>query len=621
MTVSDAGGRVRLYDFYGNPVPAKGGKIAIPLDGRGFFLRGDGRPGSFAALVKAVRESRVEGIEPLATVARDFLAPVGEKPALRLTLTNVLNRPVSGALVVRADGLTLDPPTQRLTFAANETKEITVRVTGGKAAESNAYPLALRFDAGKDGTATHHETLRVNVIARRTVTVDGDLKDWDGALPQTIVAGESAPTVTEAAWYPFKQFDAATGKGVATGYLAYDDQYFYFAAKVADSTPDAGTVRFETRNDDEYFYPAQSYAPRREEAGFGVRWTGHVTPSATGEYTFYTVSDDGIRLWVDDKPVIDNWTDHAATEDRATVRLTAGQRHAIRLEYYQGGGDAVARLLWSAPGKPREVIPASALRADDGKTPGLTAHYFLSRALDKRVAEGTVPAVDFTWNSGAFPDPAYKTAERALETLEWPAGVRRYSYRKDPILPAGNAPNFDNVQIAFNVLPPERKLFDSHPPGTLPGFTTTSDTDYEYALNRVAPAYGGGTEIWRLNAPGMPLKHFYPRQPRSPKDGPVRDGKLAVRQDGGTRIVECAIPWSEIPDVKKRIDAGQTVRFSFRANDDAGVGCLELSRGRSVAKRGGSFHVDWTEHWENQVEFAAEKSPNRAADAKKGKRQ
>ena len=44
-------------------------------------------------------------------------------------------------------------------------------------------------------------------------------------------------------------------QGLATGYLAYDDTNFYFAARIADSTPDEGMVRFETRDDDAYFYP------------------------------------------------------------------------------------------------------------------------------------------------------------------------------------------------------------------------------------------------------------------------------------------------------------------------------------------------------------------------------
>jgi len=48
LTLATAGNHFALYDFYGNPVPAQHGKIVVPLDGRGFFLRGDGKAGSFA---------------------------------------------------------------------------------------------------------------------------------------------------------------------------------------------------------------------------------------------------------------------------------------------------------------------------------------------------------------------------------------------------------------------------------------------------------------------------------------------------------------------------------------------------------------------------------------------
>ncbi len=133
------------------------------------------------------------------------------------------------------------------------------------------------------------------------------------------------------------------------------------------------------------------------------------------------------------------------------------------------------------------------------------------------------------------------------------------------------------------------------------------DTDYEYALNPVAKEYGGGTEIWRLQYPDMPHKHFYPRQPKSPLDGPAKGGQLVSNHEGNMRIVECALPWTEIPQVKKALDAGQPIKFSFRVNDNKGVGCMELSKGRNVAKRNGSFTVDWAEHWANELEFGFEK--------------
>jgi hypothetical protein len=143
----------------------------------------------------------------------------------------------------------------------------------------------------------------------------------------------------------------------------------------------------------------------------------------------------------------------------------------------------------------------------------------------------------------------------------------------------------------------------------MPRYAGYKCTDYEYALNQVAPEYGGGTEIWRLLVPGMPEKHFYPRQPASPYDGPVKSGKLAITHEGSTRITECAIPWSEIPEVKKALDEGKTVKFSFRVNDNNNMGnCMELARERSVSKQNSrAFHASWKEHWANEVEFAFEK--------------
>jgi len=82
----------------------------------------------------------------------------------------------------------------------------------------------------------------------------------------------------------------------------------------------------------------------------------------SGQYRFSTVSDDGIRLWVNGQQVINNWTDHsAATNTSAAITLTAGVKYTITLEYYERGGDATARLQWSYPGQATQTIPQSRL--------------------------------------------------------------------------------------------------------------------------------------------------------------------------------------------------------------------------------------------------------------------
>ena len=66
---------------------------------------------------------------------------------------------------------------------------------------------------------------------------------------------------------------------------------------------------------------------------FSVRWTGQVVPQFSELYTFCTMSDDGVRLWVNTQPVVDNWTDHAPTENCGTIALVGGQSSSIRMEY------------------------------------------------------------------------------------------------------------------------------------------------------------------------------------------------------------------------------------------------------------------------------------------------
>jgi hypothetical protein len=106
--------------------------------------------------------------------------------------------------------------------------------------------------------------------------------------------------------------------------------------------------------------------PSMDGDEFSVRWTGFVKPKYTQTYTFYTVSDDAVRLWIDGKQVINNWTDHSETEDSGTIALQVGKSASVKMEYYEGGGDAVAKLLWSSSSQPKQVIPKEQLSTDSG---------------------------------------------------------------------------------------------------------------------------------------------------------------------------------------------------------------------------------------------------------------
>lgn len=438
MTIANPRGEFILHDFYGNATPSMRGVIVVPLNGQGYYVRTNGAAGSFQRLLAAVKSAQVEGIDPVEIVALDMTAPIQSGPAVRLRLTNVLNRPVTGSLRVEMPGLTMASARRTVRLRGNETATLSFQITRGAPNEASTYPLRAVFESAA-GRVEHAEVLRVNYISRRTIQVDGSLDDWAGCIPQTVAQAVGA-SVTEQAYLPFRDWSRQVSAAPITAYTAYDDRWFYFAAK-APAIVD--TIRYGDRDDDSFFYP-----------------------------------------------------------ERVT---------------------------------------------DNGK-------------------------------------------ERV-----WPAGVRRYSYRKDPDLPSGH-----NIQIAFNVIPEHAKPdMLPYPKGTMPRFCAYQDTDYEFALNRCKD---GGTEVFCLTRVGAVRKHFYPRQPKAALDGgPVPTARLAFR--GST--LECAIPLDFMPEVAAALKKGGPIRFTFRNNEGA---VMELAAGRSVAKVNSlTFHNDWATHWSNSLEFGVER--------------
>jgi hypothetical protein len=101
--------------------------------------------------------------------------------------------------------------------------------------------------------------------------------------------------------------------------------------------------------------------PNMDHDNFSVRWTGQLEPTVSGMYTFTTRTDDGVRLYLDDVLVLENWTAVGANGVSAMKTLVANRRYAIRMEYRESTGAAAARLSWTPPGQPTQVIPKEVL--------------------------------------------------------------------------------------------------------------------------------------------------------------------------------------------------------------------------------------------------------------------
>jgi len=116
----------------------------------------------------------------------------------------------------------------------------------------------------------------------------------------------------------------------------------YFANRWLSGSP--ALVRKDAEID--FDWGSESPGPAIPSDGFSARWTrsAYFQP---GAYRFTATSDDGIRLYVDGRPVIDQWWDHPARTFTGYLRLAAGE-HEIVVEYYENTGRATVQVSWEA---------------------------------------------------------------------------------------------------------------------------------------------------------------------------------------------------------------------------------------------------------------------------------
>ena len=80
-----------------------------------------------------------------------------------------------------------------------------------------------------------------------------------------------------------------------------------------------------------------------------IRWSGDLVPTVSGKYTLAFATDDGCRLYIDGKKMIDSWHNRGVQSDSISLFLEKGRKYELVAEYFDNGGEASAKLYWHAP--------------------------------------------------------------------------------------------------------------------------------------------------------------------------------------------------------------------------------------------------------------------------------
>jgi beta-glucosidase len=130
----------------------------------------------------------------------------------------------------------------------------------------------------------------------------------------------------------------------------------YFTNKNLEGEPAQITVDQQINYSLDWNAPFENFP----KDNFSIRWTGYLKADTTNKYTIDVASDDGVRLYLDDKLVINDWNDHAVLTNSYTTELKAGTYYEIKLEYYENAGGAIVKLGWRMP---NEKLFAEAINA------------------------------------------------------------------------------------------------------------------------------------------------------------------------------------------------------------------------------------------------------------------
>jgi alpha-D-xyloside xylohydrolase len=160
---------------------------------------------------------------------------------------------------------------------------------------------------------------------------------------------------------------------------------------------------------------------------YSIRWTGKILTEAAGTYTFRSLEDDGLRVWVNNTLLINDWATHPLTNKEGSISLAANTKYNITVEYFEATDKSLVRLEWK---KPSSANTAFSFYSDIGDQ--IDYYMIYGPEIDQIVAgyqavTGSVPLLP-KWSYGFF-----QSRERYIDQNMVLTIANEFRTRKIPI--------------------------------------------------------------------------------------------------------------------------------------------------------------------------------------------
>ena len=412
------------------------------------------------------------------------------------------------------------------------------------------------------GAAIYYTTNGTTPTTNSTIYT-GPFNLTGGALVQAIASASGAVNSGVAS----ASFINSSAIGTGTGLLG---QYWTNTTKTVFTNLAFNTSPTLTRTDAvvNFNWSTNGPAPSIGQTTFATRWTGSVQPQFNETYTFYATVDDGVRLWVNGQLLANGWVDQAATTYSNAITLKAQQFYNLRMEYYQGGGGAVATLAWSSPSTPQAVVPQTQLYPFTNPPPTVVLTAPTSATNFTEAASVTITAnADAPYNPislvSFYANSAFLGSVSNLPYTITATGLAAGNYALTAVATDGSGLSSTSAPVNIGVSAGSGQPYGLTNSGNVPAFYNMPTT-----FSGTLPSVISQAGIFS-NTPSMtPTNGLMPYTPNTPlwSDGAAKTRYVAVPHHGGAITPDEQIAFA--PTGSWTFPAGTVFVKTFELNTD-----------------------------------------------------